>query len=69
MQERGVDIFYDCSSAFDTVPCCIIEDKLGKYELGSGLLAERSKCWPNCLGHHSGQQFRVKLANSHKGHF
>lgn len=43
MQKRGLGIIcYDCSSAFSTVPCCIIEDELGRYELDSGLLAEGS---------------------------
>lgn len=40
MQKRGVDIVcYDYSCTFDTVPCCITEDRLGGYELDSGLLA------------------------------
>lgn len=70
MQKRGVDtICYDYSSTSDTVLCSMIEDKLGRYELDVGLLAEGCKCWPHCLGHHNGQQFGVKLANSHKGHF
>lgn len=40
MQKRGVDIIcYDYSCTFDTVSCCITEDKLGRYELDSELLA------------------------------
>lgn len=59
MQKRGVGIIcYNYSSAFDTVPCCIIEDRLGRYELDSGLLTEGCKYWPNCLGFHSGQQLK-----------
>lgn len=43
MQERRVDIIcYDYSSTFDTIPSCIIEDKLGRCKLDSGLLAEGS---------------------------
>lgn len=37
---RAIDtIFFDYSRAFDTVPCCILLIKLGRYGLDSGLLA------------------------------